>query len=220
MLHQSGALVKDVAAIIAREQPDLFLMQEVTSEIDPLKSIGGGNYYRQDWPTKRHGLAVWSASDLSPTSPLVLPSSKLPGSFPRRMAQLIKYDDVTIVNVHLSHGQALNRLQLRKIARATNGPTAIIGDYNALGKVTLEGFCDVGPKGATHRAQRIMPFRLDRCMIRNMECLGACKFNRGVSDHQPIYIELAVRRDEQVDVAAPRDSHRNHKTERGFFWHC
>lgn len=190
LLHQSGALVEDISALIDLEQPDLFLMQEATSVIDTLPSIAGGQYNRYHWPKRRHGLAVWSPKQLPPISLLELPASKIPGSFPRRRAQLLEFEGITIANVHLSHGQFLNRLQLRKIAQSTEGPTAIIGDYNSFGPIVLKHFSDVGPKGSTHRAQDILPFRLDRCMVRNLHCTGAKILHQGASDHRPIYIKL------------------------------
>ncbi len=59
---------------------------------------------------------------------------------PPRLAQILKFDDITFANVHLSHGQMLNRRQLLTIAHATDGPTVIIGDCNAVGPIVLPSF--------------------------------------------------------------------------------
>ena len=193
LLHRSGAVVDDIAQIIEEEQPDLFLMQEATGSIDALPTLAEGHYARQPWPGRRHGLAAWCQRQLQDFGPLQLPASALPGRFPPRFAQLVRLNEITFANVHLSHGQVLNRLQLREISRSTEGPTAIIGDYNTLGPIRLRHFSDVGPKASTHRAQEIVPFRLDRCMTRELRRVSAKALRRGRSDHRPIVIEL--RRD-------------------------
>ncbi|MCP4316361.1 MAG: endonuclease/exonuclease/phosphatase family protein [Hyphomicrobiales bacterium] len=190
LLHRSGALVGDISALIEKHQPDLFLMQEVTGAIEPLSASVGGQYYTQSWPGRRHGLGVWSRMPLQDPRALELPSSKLPGKLPTRFAQVLEIADITIANVHLSHGQILNRRQLRLIARSTDGPTAIIGDYNSIGPVVLRGFSDVGPRGSTHHAQEIVPFRLDRCMVRKLHCSNARTLLRGPSDHRPILLDF------------------------------
>lgn len=193
LLHRSGAIVDDIARLIEDEQPELFLMQEATGAIDALPTIAEGHYARQPWPGRRHGLAAWCRHQLQDFGPLQLPASPLPGRFPPRFAQLVRFEEITFANVHLSHGQVLNRLQLREISRSTEGPTAIIGDYNTLGPIRLRDFSDVGPPDKTHRAQDIVPFRLDRCMIRDLQRVSARALRRGRSDHRPIVIEL--RRD-------------------------
>lgn len=190
LLHRSGALVDDISALIERERPDVFLMQEATSAIEPLPSSIGGQYYHQSWPGRRHGLAAWSTKPMHVPRALKLPASKLPGKLPTRFAQLLEVGGMTIANVHLSHGQILNRRQLRLIARSTRGPTAIIGDYNSLGPVVLRGFSDVGPRGSTHHAQEIVPVRLDRCMVRELHCSHAQTLFKGPSDHRPILLEF------------------------------
>ena len=193
LLHRSGAIVEDIAGLIVEEGPDLFLMQEATDAIDNLPALVEGHYARQPWPGRRHGLAAWCRRQLQDFGPLQLPASRMPGRFPPRYAQIVRIDDITIANVHLSHGQVLNRLQLREISRSTEGPTAIIGDYNTLGPIRLRHFSDVGPRSTTHHAQEIVPFRLDRCMIRDLHRLSARALRRGRSDHRPIVIELARR---------------------------
>lgn len=190
LLHRSGALVDDIAALIELERPDIFLMQEATSVVEDLQKLVGGWLYEQPWPGRRHGLAAWSRTKLTNFDPLKLPASKIPGRLPTRFAQLLEINNITIANVHLSHGQILNRRQLRLIARSTEGPTAIIGDYNSLGPTILRGFFDVGPRGSTHNAQEIVPFRLDRCMVRDLDCIRSRILQRGSSDHRPIRLEF------------------------------
>ena len=190
LLHRSGAMVHHIAEIIEKERPDLFLMQEATDEISALSSFVGGSYYAQKWPGKRHGLAAWSSKKLGDSRALELPASKMPGRFPTRYSQVLEVDGVTIANVHLSHGQLLNRRQLRQIAHSTEGPTAIIGDFNVVGPVILPGFRDVGPRGSTHYAQKIIPFRLDRCLIRELRIRSGRILGRGSSDHHPIVMNI------------------------------
>lgn len=194
LLHRSGALVEDIAGIIEDERPDIFLMQEVTEEIGVLPSLVGGKYHAQSWPGKRHGLAVWGSTTLWESRALKLPASKMPGRLPARFSQILEVDGVTIANVHLSHGQLLNRRQLRTIAHSTDGPTAIIGDFNAVGPVVVPGFRDVGPRGSTHHAQKIVPFRLDRCLARDLRMVNGKSLKRGPSDHRPILIEFEHER--------------------------
>ena len=190
LLHRSGALLNDIAALIEREEPDILLMQEATAVIEGLPELVGGRLHEQPWPGKRHGLAAWSRTEMANLRSLRLPASKMPGRLPTRFAQLLEVGGITIANVHLSHGQVLNRRQLRMIARSTEGPTAIIGDYNSLGPTPLRGFSDVGPRGSTHHAQDIVPFRLDRCMVRDLECVRSRILKRGPSDHLPIRIDF------------------------------
>ncbi|HMB46995.1 MAG TPA: endonuclease/exonuclease/phosphatase family protein [Afifellaceae bacterium] len=190
LLHRSGAVVEDICELIDQENPDLFLMQEATEAIERLPDIVGGRFYKQPWPGRSHGLAAWSPEHPARAGVLKLPASKMPGRLPPRFAQILQIKGMTIANVHLSHGQILNRLQLRRIARSTAGPTAIIGDYNTLGPIVLHHFSDVGPRGHTHRAQQVVPFRLDRCMVRQLQCVGARRLRRGSSDHRPIALEL------------------------------
>ena len=126
---------------------------------------------------------------------LPLPVSRMPGRVPPRVAQIIRFGDVTFANVHLSHGQFLNRWQLARIAQSLDGHAVVVGDYNALGPIKLSGFEDVGPRERTHVAQKIIPFRLDRCMVRGMRCTNARVLDRGPSDHHPIILDLNVKLD-------------------------
>lgn len=102
----------------------------------------------------------------------------------------MKLGEVAFANVHLSHGQLLNRWQLLHIALDIQGPAAIIGDYNAVGPIKLPGFKDIGPRQPTHSPSNIISLRLDRCMARGMRCSYAQVLARGPSDHHPIKLDL------------------------------
>ncbi len=190
-MYRQGAAVCDIARVIEHQRPDLFLMQEATRDINRLPAIAGGRFYKLPWRGKTYSLALWVPDGEITTRALELPFSRLPGKFPPRLAQIAELGNFTIANVHLSHGQLLNRRQLRTIARAVEGPLAIIGDFNALGPLVMRGFKDVGPRRVTHVAKRVVPFRLDRCFVREMKCVSAKVLEKGPSDHRPIVLELA-----------------------------
>jgi endonuclease/exonuclease/phosphatase (EEP) superfamily protein YafD len=190
LLRLVGADVGDVAALIARHRPDLLLMQEATRDVTALPELVGGHFFHEPLDGRVYGLAAWSPHPLSPPTALPLPVSTMPGRVPPRVAQIIAFGGMTFANVHLSHGQLLNRLQLIRIARALHGPSAIVGDYNAVGPIKLERFRDVGPREPTHRPGTVLSFRLDRCMVRGVRCVGRAVLDRGPSDHRPIVLEL------------------------------
>jgi endonuclease/exonuclease/phosphatase (EEP) superfamily protein YafD len=191
LLRLTGATVEDVAAVIDAQSPDLLLMQEATAEIRVLPEIAGGHIYREPLPGRIYGLAAWSPEPLPEPRALPLPVSPIPGCFPPRLAQLVRHEGVTFANVHLSHGQFLNRRQLMRIAAAlSSGPAAVIGDFNAVGPTFLRGFRDVGPREPTHVAQNVLPFRLDRCLVNGLDCTDCGALDRGASDHRPIVLEL------------------------------
>jgi endonuclease/exonuclease/phosphatase (EEP) superfamily protein YafD len=192
LLRLVGAAIEDVLALIDREQPDLLLLQEATREMDAVPALAGGYYWREPSPGRIHGLAAWSPKPLIDLQVLPLPYSRMPGRVPPRVAQLFRSGDITFANVHLSHGQLLNRRQLLRIAKTLQGPAAVIGDYNAVGPTIISGFKDVGPRKPTIRAADILPFRLDRCLIRGLHCAEVRTLERGPSDHHPIVVELKV----------------------------
>jgi endonuclease/exonuclease/phosphatase family metal-dependent hydrolase len=194
LLRLTGAAAEDVAALAGREKPDVLLMQEATKDIELLPSLIGGHFHRLSWLGRIHGLAVWSPHRFAGAPrALSLPASRLPGRLPRRRAQIVQMGDLTFANVHLSHGQLLNRRQLARIAAALRGkPSAIIGDYNIVGPVLLAGFTDVGPREPTHFASNVVPFRLDRCLVHGLACRSADALDFGPSDHRPIRLELAL----------------------------
>ncbi len=202
LLRLVGAGVADVAALIRQHRPDLLLMQEATADIAALTDHVGGHLLREPMAGRVYGLAAWSPHPLAPSRVLALPVSKMPGRVPPRLAQIVEFGGISFANVHLSHGQLLNRRQLLRIVQSLEGPSAIIGDYNAVGPIVLSGYRDVGPQQRTHQARNIIPFRLDRCMARGLHCAASIVLDRGPSDHHPIVLELAVHADGHA--AAPR----------------
>jgi endonuclease/exonuclease/phosphatase (EEP) superfamily protein YafD len=189
LLRLTGASLDDVVRLIRREDPDLLLMQEVTREMDGLTSHVGGQYQRNLLPGRVHGLAVWSPMPL-PKRPVVLPLQA--GAMFNRICQIVELDSIAIANVHLSHGQILNRRQLRRIAKVLPFRAAVLGDYNLIGPALLPGFRDVGPREPTHIAGDMVPLRIDRCLIRGVACLGARALLKEASDHRPIVVNLNV----------------------------
>jgi endonuclease/exonuclease/phosphatase (EEP) superfamily protein YafD len=190
VLRLTGAAAEDVATLIERHRPDLLLLQEATQHLETLPRLIGGTYFREPLEGRVYGLAMWSPHSLPKPRPFRLPVSQVPGRFPPRVAQIVTFAGVTFANVHLSHGQFLNRYQLLRIASVLSGPAAIIGDYNAVGPITLPGFKDIGPRQPTHSPATILSFRLDRCMARGLRCAQGRVLARGPSDHHPILLEL------------------------------
>ncbi|WP_428390654.1 endonuclease/exonuclease/phosphatase family protein [Lichenicoccus sp.] len=190
LLRRVGASIDDVVALIEAEQPHLLLMQEATREIDHLPSRVGGAYARSPLPGRIHGVACWSPSGfLAP--PSVWPLQ--PGALVRRVCQIVDCGAFAVANVHLSHGQVLNRRQLRLIAERLPRCGAVLGDYNLVGPALLPGFRDVGPRGPTHRMADMVGVRLDRCLVRGLECERTAILPHRPSDHHPIMVELRVR---------------------------
>jgi len=107
-----------------------------------------------------------------------------------RVAQIIDLGGFSVANVHLSHGQVLNRRQLRHVALHLPYRSAVMGDYNLVGPALLPGFRDVGPRDPTHRCADIVPLRLDRCYVRGLACGEAMALDRAASDHRPIAVRL------------------------------
>lgn len=189
LLRLTGASLADVADLIHRERPDLMLMQEATQRMDGLVDAVGGHYVRTPLPGIIHGLAVWSREPLAaPPVVRTLPS----GAMFRRVCQIVDLGEFTVANVHLSHGQVLNRRQLRHIAEALPHHAAVLGDYNLVGPALLPGFRDVGPREPTHVAGDIVPLRIDRCLVRGLTCVDARALMREASDHRPIVVRLDV----------------------------
>jgi endonuclease/exonuclease/phosphatase (EEP) superfamily protein YafD len=195
LLRRVGARVEDVARLVKSHHPDLLFLQEATEEIAALPSLVGGHFFRHGMERRIYGLAAWSPHPFPPTRMLRLPASVLPGRVPPRHAQLVQFHGISLANVHLSHGQFLNRWQLLHIASALEGPAAIIGDFNAVGPTLLPGFRDIGPRRRTHRAGNIVNLRLDRCLARNLACVDAEVLERSASDHHPIVLDLSITGD-------------------------
>lgn len=189
LLRLTGASLSDVVRLIEREQPDILLMQEATKVMDGLTARVGGDYRRTLLPNRIHGLAVWSPTPF-PVPPRIVPLPS--GAMFDRIGQITDLGPITVANVHLSHGQLLNRRQLRCIAKELPHRAAILGDYNLVGPALLPGFRDVGPREPTHIAADMVPLRIDRCLVRGAGCLGTRALLREASDHRPIMVTLDV----------------------------
>ena len=124
LLRRVGARAEDVAGLIRSHKPDLVLLQEATEDIESLPDLVGGHFHRHGMAKRIYGLAAWSAEPFDPTLALRLPASVIPGKVPPRLAQLVKFRGIHFANVHLSHGQFLNRWQLLHIAEVLEGPAA------------------------------------------------------------------------------------------------
>ena len=192
LLRRVGAGAEDVAKLVRSHHPDLLLLQECTEEIMALPSLVGGHFFRHPMQSRIYGLAAWSPVPLPQSTAIRLPYSILPGRVPPRLAQMISIRGMTIANVHLSHGQFLNRFQLRHIMEQLQGPAAIIGDFNAVGPVGFQGFSDIGPRQRTHRAGNIIALRLDRCIARGLVCSASEVLDKGPSDHHPMVVDMKV----------------------------
>ncbi len=187
LLRRTGAAVDDVAALVEREAPDLLLMQEATRAIGFLEDRVGGFYAWAPLPGRIHGLAMWSPTPF-PSAPRIvaLPS----GALVHRVCQVLDLGAFGVGNVHLSHGQMLNRRQLRRIVSELPARAAVLGDYNIVGPPMVPGFRDVGPRRPTHAMVDVLPLRLDRCIVRGLVCHGRAVLPRGPSDHRPIVVHL------------------------------
>lgn len=189
LLRVVGASRADVARLVRSERPDLLLMQEATGEMDGLTHDVGGAYARAPLPGRIHGPAIWTANAM-PAPPLVVPLPS--GAIVHRVCQLLDLGPFAVANVHLSHGQVLNRRQLRRLALLLPAHAAVLGDFNLVGPALLPGFHDVGPRKPTHVMGNIVPIRIDRCLVRGMTCNGADVLPRHSSDHCPIVVRLSV----------------------------
>lgn len=192
LLRRVGASVEDVARLVRNYHPDLLLLQEATQEIVELPSLVGGYFFHHPMQSRIYGLAAWSAFPFPPSTTMRLPASVLPGRVPPRLAQIVNFRGIMIANVHLSHGQFLNRFQLRHIMEQLEGPSAIIGDFNAVGPVGFQGFVDIGPRRRTHLAGNIVALRLDRCIARGLVCSASEVLDKGASDHHPMVLDMRV----------------------------
>ena len=200
LLRTVGASCADVVALIRRERPDLLLMQEATQHMEGICAEVGGCFARAPLPGRIHGPAMWSPTQWrAPPEIVALPS----GTLIHRVCQVLHLGDFAVANAHLSHGQVLNRRQLRRIASSLPMRGAVLGDYNLVGPALLPGFRDVGPRQPTHVMGDIVPLRIDRCLVRGLVCKQADVLPRERSDHRPIVVHLAVPRGEVVrDKAA------------------
>ncbi len=185
LLHSVGATLEEVLHLVERDRPDLLLMQEATAAIDLLPSRIGGHYARNPLPGRLHGLAAWSPLPFHEAPHQI---TLQPGVFVKRISQIVSLRSFAVANVHLSHGQLMNRRQLRLIAKYLPPRAMIIGDCNMVGPSLLRGFKDVGERLGTHDFGDMIPLRLDRCFIRGLACGRAEILGRAGSDHRPIAI--------------------------------
>ncbi len=188
LLRLTGATIEQVAGLVRQERPDLLLMQEATVAMNALPGLLGGHYARVPLPGRIHGLAMWSPLPMAVPRVVRLPS----GAIVDRVCQIVDLPGFSVANVHLSHGQVLNRRQLRHVAEHLPARAAVLGDYNLVGPALLPGFRDVGPRGATHVCADVVPLRLDRCYVRGLACGMAGTLDRAGSDHRPIMVRLAA----------------------------
>jgi endonuclease/exonuclease/phosphatase (EEP) superfamily protein YafD len=187
LLHSTGATLDEVEHLIDKEAPDLLLMQEATQQIDRLPARRGGHYGRHPLPGRLHGLAAWSPLPFNRAPSLVtLPR----GLIVKRVCQIIELPAFTVGNVHLSHGQWLNRRQLNRVFDALPFRAAVLGDCNLIGPVDQSRFREAGPISPTHLAGTLLPLRLDRCFIRGLDCAERQILAKGRSDHHPIMVQL------------------------------
>lgn len=193
LLHRSGATIDEIVHLIHHENPDLLLMQESTDQIDSLPKRIGGYYLRDPHPGRHHGLACWSREPFLETPSLIKLQT---GVVFDRVCQIVQIGGFVIANVHLSHGQVLNRLQLSRICQLLPRRAAVLGDCNLIGPPLLPDFRDVGPRQGTHCINGIASLRLDRCFVRGLDCEEAAALVKGSSDHQPIVVRLCLPKEE------------------------
>ena len=189
LLRQVGASRSDVVDLVRREKPDLLLLQEATRPFEALCENLGGSYAWRPQPGRIHGLGMWSPLPWT-TEPVF--GSLSPGAWIKRIGQIVTVGEIGIANVHLSHGQRMNRRQLRDIADRLPPRAAVLGDFNLVGPALLAGFRDVGPRWPTHRMGDLVPLRIDRCLVRGLQCDEARVLPRSRSDHRPISVVLRV----------------------------
>jgi endonuclease/exonuclease/phosphatase (EEP) superfamily protein YafD len=183
-----GASLSDVTQLARQERPDLLLMQEATVDMDALPQEIGGFYARVPLPGRIHGLAMWSPIARHKPRVVHLPA----GAVVDRVCQIVDLGGFSVANVHLSHGQVLNRRQLRHIAAHMPYRAAVLGDYNLVGPALLPGFRDVGPREHTHLCADMVPLRLDRCYVRGLACATSRALAWSASDHRPILVNLSA----------------------------
>ncbi|QDH13962.1 endonuclease/exonuclease/phosphatase family protein [Formicincola oecophyllae] len=191
LLHIKGATLHDVLRLVDLTNPDVLLMQEALPMTDALPGLLGGHYARACLPGRPHGTACWSRLPFD-ALPALHPLP--PGMIVRRNAQVMRFQapfgPFCIANVHLSHGQILNRRQLRHLRAGLLERAIIMGDFNQVGPALLGEFKDVGPRARTHLMLKRIPLRLDRCLVRGFQALERGTLPTFGSDHKPISLLL------------------------------
>ncbi len=97
--------------------------------------------------------------------------------------------------MHLAELEKPDLLLMQEATEAVGHPpprAMIIGDCNMVGPALLPGFRDVGERGPTHDMGEIVPLRLDRCFIRNLNRVRAEILGRAGFDHRPIAVGLTA----------------------------
>ena len=169
-------------------------MQEVTPAHGRAAAKVPGHYHRLPWPGRIHGLgglepaqfrdaAHAAVARLAPARPPAAAGAA------RSCRSARSLSPMSICRT-ASCSTAASSL---RIAAALHGkPSAIIGDYNAVGPSLIPGFADVGPREVTHFGGNVVPFRLDRCLAHSLACTFAGTLDFGPSDHKPIVLDLQV----------------------------
>ena len=191
VLRRCGATPGEVAAWVHAEAVDLVLLQEADDTFRSLSALLGGEYQGRAFDGGPDGLGAWSRAGLQDVRWLDL---EMPDNGPKmrrkRRAMVITANGTKVANVHLSHGQMLARRQFAQAAGAIGEQGAVVGDYNMVGPVWVDGWMDAGPSTWTHLAKGLVPLRLDRCLVRGMQCDAPRALRRGSSDHRPIVFDL------------------------------
>jgi endonuclease/exonuclease/phosphatase (EEP) superfamily protein YafD len=190
VLRLTGATLQDIAALVGQEQPDILLLQEASAQSVDLPGLIGGVVAFRAFVGGADGLAVWSPTALPPIEYLTLEHNPAQPHKRRRCAMILRFPTYTLANIHLAHNQRLLRRQFASVATVCAPRAIIIGDFNAVGSLTRSGWQDCGPRAITHMARGVLPFRLDRCMVRDWEPRSARALPKGRSDHKPIVVEV------------------------------
>jgi endonuclease/exonuclease/phosphatase family metal-dependent hydrolase len=190
ILRLTGATPEDIAALVGREKPDILLLQEASEQVFGLTELIGGVVAVRVFAGGVDGLAVWSPTPLPPIEYLTLEHDPAQPHKRRRCAMILRFPTYTLANTHLAHNQGLTRRQFASVATASAPRAIIIGDFNVVGPLTRRGWTDCGPRAVTHMARGVLPFRLDRCMVRDWEPRSARALPKGRSDHKPIVVEV------------------------------
>ena len=164
-------------------------MQETTDRIDTLPDRVGGHYARDPLPGRIYGLATWSREPLlDPPSILELQPGFILGTHCRSSRWTASRSRTSICRP----AQVLNRRQLAHRCQALPARAAVLGDCNLIRPPVVPGFRDVRPRQGTHAFGGMVSVRLDRCLVRGLNCDRADVLVWGSSDHRPIAVQLSV----------------------------
>ena len=188
LLRLTGAAVEDVAALVRCEQPDLLLMQEATDTMDASPLLVGGYSGASPPPSEftgsRHGALSRSRIIRSCRYPFLADAGYGYPRGSRNCSGLGMSPMPTSIYRMGSCSIACSYCRSLPLLKALR---PVIGDHDAVGPTQLKaGFRDVGPREPTLVARNIVPFRLDRCLVRGLRCAAARTLARGPSDHCPV----------------------------------